>query len=428
MPLEGHPWQLPLRPAWRALFFVAVALVASLLVTLFSVRAFVAARNTGLPDQGAASLERLERAVWVEPYNAENWYHLGMFRLFVHADVQRAIADLEEAARLNPHRSRHWLGLATACLVAGDLPKRQRALQKAVASDPSNTEIAWEAANSYIAQQETEQALPLLRTVAEKDEKLRATALQMAWRVTNDVQRMLDSVVPPEPAALLAFVRLLTERDQPQAAAAAWERLVALGQPVPVREAGFYIDYLLKRQEADGARREWERLWKLQGEDVSRALLFNGSFETEPLNTGFDWRHWRQPGLTLAIDSLTAYAGRNSFSWNWDGTPIDGSVIQYVAVAPEKRYVFRGYVKTSPFEGANGPRVAVYDVRSGERLEWSEDLRGSETWRPFEFSFRTPATTRLVAVRVVRPAGTMLRGRLWLDDLALEPRTASGGD
>ena len=427
MPLEGNPWQASLRPAWRAIVFALAALGAALLVTQFAARAYVASLQTGPRAEGPASLERLQLAVTAEPYNAENWYHLGMFRLFVHADVQSAIVDLEKAAQLNPHQSRHWLGLATACLVAGDLPKRQHALERAVASDPSNTEIAWEAANSYITQQETERALPLLRTVVQKDEKMRAAALQMAWRVTGDAQRMLDSVVPPEAPMLLAFVRLLTDKDEAQAAASAWERLIALGQPLALRDAGFYVDYLLKRHDADGARREWERLWSLQGEDVSRTLLFNGSFETEPLNTGFDWRHWRQPGLMLALDSLTSHSGRNSFSWTWDGAPIDGSVIQYVAVAPLTTYTLSGYAKTNHFEGAYGPRVAVYDAQSGERLEWSEDLRGTETWRPLHFSFTTSATTRLIGVRVVREAQTMLRGRLWLDDLALAARPPAGG-
>src|SRR5688572_16690526 len=148
MPLEVNPWQASLRPAWRAALLGLLALGAGLFVTQFAARAYVASINTGQRAERPASLERLQFAATIEPYNAENWYHLGMFRLFVHADVQGAIADLEKAAQLNPHRSRHWLGLATACLVAGDLPKRQQALQRAVASDPSNTEIAWEAANS----------------------------------------------------------------------------------------------------------------------------------------------------------------------------------------------------------------------------------------------------------------------------------------
>src|SRR5437868_10482 len=128
--------------------------------------------------------QSLERAVKLEPGNAELPWKLGRYSLFVTQDPTGAVRYLETAASLNPHLARYWLDVAAAYQFAGDLKQQQRALGKALQAEPTAPDVAWEAGNFYLAQGDLTRAFPLLRTVIENDPTQVTAALQLCWRAS----------------------------------------------------------------------------------------------------------------------------------------------------------------------------------------------------------------------------------------------------
>jgi hypothetical protein len=71
-------------------------------------------------------------------------------------------------------------------------------------------------------------------------------------------------------------------------------------------------------------------------------------------------------------------------------------------------------------DGAGGARFAIQDLYRETPLYISEDLRDADFWKKTGGSFTTGPDTRLIVLRIARvPAGSPIRGKLWIDGLRL---------
>ena len=96
-----------------------------------------------------------------------------------------------------------------------------------------------------------------------------------------------------------------------------------------------------------------------------RQLVFNGGFEQEPLNAGFDWRFAQQPYLTLDFFDATAHTGARSFRADFT-VPQNSEyepVYQLVPVVPGQTYELSAYVKSEAITSDSGPRLRVLDPK-----------------------------------------------------------------
>ncbi len=83
---------------------------------------------------------------------------------------------------------------------------------------------------------------------------------------------------------------------------------------------------------------------------------------------------------------------------------------------------------TSPpsFKAREGPKIVLRDAYTGAALFTSEPLNDADFWKPVHAKLTTSATTNLLALRIERfPAGSPIRGKLWLDNFELSPATAA---
>ncbi len=200
------------------LFALVCLAAAGLYITLIA-RHYAADRVSARLD--AASLARAAR---LEPWNAEPYWELGRYSLFVAQDPTAAVSNLEAAVAFNPHVARYWLDLATAYQVAGDVPRQRSALEQGLQAEPTAPDVAWEAANFYLVQNDLARALSLFRVVMTNDPEQWNATLSLCWRATGDVNRMLAEAVPPRPAPYFAFLNLLTSQGQTVPAEVVWNR------------------------------------------------------------------------------------------------------------------------------------------------------------------------------------------------------------
>jgi hypothetical protein len=365
----------------------------------------------------------LEKAAALEPDNAEHAYRLGRFYLLAEQDYPRAIESLRRATRLNPHISWYWLDLSTAYAIQGDSAAQREALQRASEADPRTPQVAWEIGNLLLTDGKTEEALRYFRTAISNDPSRARQGLEICWRATGDIGRVLREAVPPEVMAHLALLQTLTRLSDPAPARETWKHLLALQQPIPAQAGAIYPEYLMQAGEPAEARDAWDSLAASNPEialtaRADEAPMVNPGFEEEPVSGGFSWRITPPPGVEVAIRDDEFHSGSRSLRLTFRGPGFQqAGVSQYVLVEPGEDYELSYWAKAAELRSLSGPQFWVQDAYSHAVLGTGQAWIGTNVWREERIGFRTPPGTRLVAIRLVRTRPEQpISGRMWLDD------------
>lgn len=411
---------LALLSPWRRLAFLGLTVALLAAYVYSAAKACVASRLSS-----SLRLQDLQRAVWLQPSNARYHFLLANQLVLAESNPSAGLAELQAALALDPYTSAYWLALARVHLLNGDLGAQQQAIEHALQMDRTTPDVAWEAASFYVVQNEADKALPWLRVVIENQPDAGARAVTLAWRATHDAQQVMDHALPPRADAYLALLRQLVEAREAAAADRVWDHAYGLQQPMAPAGMFSYVQSLIENRRAGRARQVWRQLIErnpgLQAYQWSDNLVINGGFESELLNGGFDWRIESIPFVTLDLDSLTFHRGRQSLSVAFETHyPPQIGLRQYVPVEPNTRYTLRAFVKAQDLESASGPRFAVEDAYTHARLGISDETVGGTPWDQRSFDFTTGPDTSLVVLSVVRdPWNKIIRGKLWIDDVAI---------
>ncbi|MBV9574964.1 MAG: carbohydrate binding domain-containing protein, partial [Acidobacteriales bacterium] len=217
---------------------------------------------------------------------------------------------------------------------------------------------------------------------------------------------------------------LLSLRET-QAASLAWKRLAELRQPVEKSFIFEYIRYLLALKAVDQARLVWQQSAVFPEFAAYQSspdnLIVNGDFSLPVLNGGFDWLYERLPGVAIALDPAESHSGHRSLQIAFDGVGVDDVGIRHlVPVEPNTSYEFSAYFKAPNIEAAGAPQFVIQDMYSGTTYFTSEDIKDADFWKRIGGTFMTGPDTRLLILRLQRiPAGSPIRGRLWIDGVRL---------
>jgi hypothetical protein len=149
----------------------------------------------------------------------------------------------------------------------------------------------------------------------------------------------------------------------------------------------------------------------------------NGDFSLDVLNGGFDWTYQTQSGVRLLLDPTDFHEGQRSLSISFEGPGISAAGIrQWIPVHAGTAYNFTAYYKSSEFQGAGGPQILLRDFYTGQPVFTSDPLNGADFWKAVRARFTTSASTTLLVLNIERiPAGSPIRGKLWLDNFHLSP-------
>ncbi len=412
--------RIPLQSPSRKIILFGPALLLALSYIGFAGADYLATYFSEKPD-----LIDLQRAAKLAPGNAEYAYRTGRYFSLVAMSPADAARHYQSAVSLDPYKSRYWLGLATAYQVLGETANQTNALERAIESDPKTPDVAWQAANLYLVQGETAKAMHEFRVVLESDPYLTGAVLQLCWRANPDTDALLRDVVPPQPSVYSAFLEFLVLRKQSDAAAKVWSQMVQLHQPVEVQSVFEYVRYLIEERDVPQARAVWRQAAAISDlasyQPSMTNLVINGDFGLPILNGGFDWQFEKQAGVSFALDPTESHLGTRSLLISFAGRPIDDvGFRQFVPVEPNTHYDFSAEFKAPHMEGAGGARFAVQDFYTGATLFLSDDLKNAEVWKQVAGSLATGPDTKLLAIRLQRiPAGSPIRGNLWIDGVRL---------
>ena len=376
----------------------------------------------------------LERAVRLSPGNADYRHRLGRYFEFVGGDPSAAIENLRAAVALNPHDARYWFDLAAAYQVAGDVPRQRAALDRALEAEPTAPDVAWEAANFFLIDGDsgdTDRALREFHVVIANSVSLQDAALRACWRVRPDADVLLRDVVPARTDTLLAFLSLLASKKETDGVIKTWDRLARLHEKFQKRYLYEYVHYLLEMHRPDAAMSAWEQSADTLGLSAylptEDNLVINGDFSLDILNGGFDWTYVTRTGVRPLLDPSDFRQGHRSLSLTFEGPGInDAGIQQLIPVRGATTYEFSAYYKSADFEGAGGPQIVLRDAYSGAPLFASDTLNDSDFWKEVHSKVTTPNSTTLLSLAIERfPAGSPIRGKLWLGDFELAPEDTS---
>jgi tetratricopeptide (TPR) repeat protein len=386
----------------------------------FVVRIYVGSRLASHHDPTS-----LQRAIRLQPRDANNYDLLGQYLIWEAQDPRAAATQFQHAVKLNPYASSYWTHLAQAESSLGNENEQAAAIRNAVAVDPMTPELAWSAANYFLIQGDTEAALDQFAVVIRSDPAMAEAALERSWRAVGKVDP-IQRRLPSDPAVYLSFVKLLVARQEWASAQQMWSSMLGLNQHFDVRSAVFYIDALLAKQDVAGAQNAWKNVvdasLDLKPYIAPGNLVVNPSFDHEFLNGGFDWRYSGQNGIAMVLDPTQTHQASEALLITYSGADNeDAGISQPVPVTPGVTYVVSAWLKSEELETANGPQLSVFDGYRKQVLARSEETLGSTGWHRVQATFTAPKETNLVIIRISRdPASTRIQGKLWIDNVQMD--------
>jgi hypothetical protein len=353
-----------------------------------------------------------ERAIRYDPQNADYRFVLAQLYNYSteHLNIPRAGEEYLEAVRLNPYRSAHWLELSKYYEQAGDKEQSVAAMKRALQHDPNYAQTHWAAANLYIRLNDLSAADFELRRTADLDVSYLSQVLDLVWQFYQDPVRIMATHVPNTKESNLVAMNYFISQKSESGAALAWAKLRTFTTKPPERFG--YVDYLVTIGKPHEA-------WKVftYPATESTPIVFNPSFETDPINGGFDWRYASTDDAEARRDTTTAKTGMASWLVNFAGKEnIDyAGVWHWIPVTKGKSYKLSFWMKTEGISTNEGVFIEV-DGRASEKQV------GTTYWQQFEIPFT--ASGEIVTIRLRRVPtkkfDNLLKGKVWLDDFDLK--------
>ena len=377
----------------------------------------------------------IQTAIKWDPGNPEYYDALAtLTHLYSTANPADVVRLSEKAAQLSPYNADYWADLGAAYEWAGRNDDALRAFTRARALFPNSPEINWKAANFYVRTRRTSEALAALQKVLLEDGTKERQAFVLAVNATNDNQQILNEMLPRRAPVILDYLNFQIETGRLEAADQTWAALLELKSPFELAQSFPYLDALIQRRDVDRLTAAWAALCARFPQEVcarksSPNLITNADFAFALLNGGLDWRVIPVQGAAVSEDPSVGVTGSKSLRIEFNGTQNleYAHVLQYVPVSPNTVYTFSAYMRAQGITTDSGPRFEVLDAFDPSKLFVStENVTGTSDWSAHQLEFKTGADTRLLIVKIARPASrkfdNQLAGTIWIARVTLSPK------
>jgi tetratricopeptide (TPR) repeat protein len=336
----------------------------------------------------------------------------------------------ETAVRLSPNDAHYWADLGAAYDWAGRPNDALHAFERARDLFPNSPEINWSLANFYIRAGRVDDGLRTLQKVLTEGGIDEQQVFSLATQAAPDRDVVLNEVLPARASFLIDYLNFQSTAGNVDAAKAVWARLLESKQPFELHQAFPYFDSLIHHKDLDAASEEWAELGdrfpsQIRERTSAGNLVTNGDFAFDVLNGGFDWRVNPVQGATVSIQQASS-GGAGSLQIEFDGSRNleYEDVLQLVRVQPRTRCQFSAQIRGRGITTDSGPRFQVFDIANIAKLfAATENLVGTFDWSTEALNFQTAPETRLLVVRLARPASSKLdnkiSGTVWIRRVSL---------
>jgi tetratricopeptide (TPR) repeat protein len=429
-----------LRSRIRAAFFLLAISVPGALFAVYVARISFAASWGDTLD-----VTRILRAVELDPDNPEFHHVLGGIELLQNSNTAEAVRESRLATELNPHSAVYQLGLAQACFAAGEQACADQAFEEAVRLAPYKPQYAWEAALNYVVTERPADAVRQLKSFLQLKPAGAPEVFQLLLRTGCDPEFIWQNLVAVsrDGKLKLMFLNSLMVAGHSELTAKYWAEIVALHPTLTLDDVVPYLKGLLAAGSYRQAATVWEHmrtsgtLGDLSANDNTNKI-FNGSFEQEPLEFGFDWQNQHQTYVDVDFSDPSAHSGTHALRLEFT-VPRNAEyepIFQFVSVIPDQTYLLTAYARSADITSDSGPRLRILDPKCPQCLSVSTDgITGTTAWQQLRLPFTAGTRTEVVRISVWRPHSRSfpmeISGRFWLDTVSLQavaqPTPSSSG-
>jgi hypothetical protein len=212
----------------------------------------------------------------------------------------------------------------------------------------------------------------------------------------------------------------------PDALAALYRQPAAGGYRLPEAQINQYISYLTQRQQWREAREVW--LEYLPTEDAPRqGLVYDGGFEGERHNTGFDWFFMPHELLTLKQQATFDVQGNKALRLILrDATHLNLQHVWQRLVLPPGTYTWRFRYRIDRMATLKGLQWRVRCVADEQRvLAESAVMRDLTPWATVQTSLQIPRDCPVQLLRLEASSPRLheqvFAGDVWFDAMEISP-------
>ena len=404
---------VPLEAGW------AVAMLACVVLLFASWLMIETVDIAGSETLGAAmNLKSLTRAEALWPGNPEFHYRIGIlnFNLADHQDTGEALKQARQATALGPLWVRYWGQLAWACEAAGDSQCADHAIERIRSLAPMDPEAVSLTANYYLLSNRPSLALEQFRHLLRIAPSYEQDVFRICVSAGYSLGQLEQTFIDAGPQVVMAYVSYLAGQGRMDLAHQVWTNLVQQAGnrnfSLTLAVVAPYVDRLLQLGngvELETVRLDLEKLKLVTNQSGAESnLVFNGDFEQQPSNDGFDWRKSDAPHPRVDFAAGNPHSGNHSMGVDFTVGRNETYLLayQWLSLQPNSHYILSAYVRSDSITSDSGPKLEIYDPMCRTCLDaTSETTVGTTPWHEIHLEFSTGPTTRLGRLEVVRLSG-----------------------
>lgn len=328
------------------------------------------------------------------------------------ADFEAANDLLQTALIVNPLYIPAWLQLAELKKEEGDSSKADAILEYIHNLTGHVKRWKWEKALlAYQLDRKDIVAEDLVYIIEKIPGKLRNDACRMVFTIWKDMDE-LKSIVGSD--NIQHLFRLAVKEKRAIEALALWPALEVDEVNVYEKDVFAFINMLIRSEYEEDAI----SIWKMRY--AQDQILFNGDFNSPPLQTAFGWRIQDIKGASWRIE--TSRDGKEVRSlkvhFNRKHNLNYHHAYQFVPVIGGVDYTLRGELKSAKLTTEQLPYIEVYGYQCDGLYEKTDMVDPDQEWRSFELNFQVPEECNIISVRLRRKMSinidNKLAGDVWL--------------
>ena len=396
------------------------------------------------------NLSHYTRAIQYDPSNALHWWHRGrLYRYSVQeSDLSRAIQDYERALAINPLLGQAWLELSECYEQQRNFSGAEEAVQNALNIRRYSPSTHWQAGNFYLRRGNLDKMYRSFKLACKYDGEKLPIAIETAWKADSEHASILEKLIPDTLPANMTYMNFLVALDELDLARRAWLRCLQneATEDFPYRTSLSFsaIDHLVAKNRVAEAQQLWEEALQKAGmapseirpraqnesgapEAKATNLVWNGSFEREILQGGFDWRFRDVENVQFQPDLKTRMERLRSLRVTFTGSNLSLSdPHQYIPVPAPGNYQLEFYVRTENITTDQTPYLSIrgYPDAAGADMK-KNPFPPSSDWIKQWSLFTVHEKCRAIVLSLRRDPSAkfdnQIKGSLWLDGISILP-------
>lgn len=330
------------------------------------------------------------------------------------------------ALAANPREGRAFRVLGEVAELRGDTPTALKNYELASARSPRDLPTHFWLEQHYLSAGKLALALKQLDLLLRIEPETRDSqfALLQTLATLPQAHPELASLMAQRPPWRERFVtELCAQADDSAVIAPFLGRLRLAPGGLSDAELSAWLERLTKDHRWGEAYLNWASTLGIE-QQSELGNLFNGDFEREPSNTGFDWRFGRVPGAHIERQPGAGVTGDFALRVSFEDRRVPFQHVQQLLVLTAGSYRLAGMARA---DGLRSERGLVWTVRcadTNQTLASTEPLTGRTAWRPFSSDFEVPVDAcggqwLQLSVPARIAAEQRIGGRAWFDGLRI---------